>query len=73
MVEEKSKLHLDKPLMDLKELFFCKLNESFFIWGDGVLSYQGILCIPKVDELRDKILEESHGFRYSIRVEKNVL
>ena len=33
---------------------------------DGVLRYQGRLCVPKVDGLRDQILEEDHGSRYSI-------
>ena len=34
--------------------------------GDGVLRYQGRLCFPDVDRLRDRILEEVHGSRYSI-------
>ncbi len=35
--------------------------------GDGVLRYQGRLCVPDVDGLKDRILEEAHGSRYSIR------
>ena len=34
--------------------------------GDGVLRYQGRLCVPYVDGLRNWILEEAHGSRYSI-------
>ncbi|WMV46376.1 hypothetical protein MTR67_039761, partial [Solanum verrucosum] len=34
--------------------------------GDGVLKYQGRLCVWDVDGLREKILEEAHGSRYSI-------
>ena len=30
------------------------------------MRYQGILCVPKVDELRKWILEEAHGSRFSI-------
>ncbi|WMV09769.1 hypothetical protein MTR67_003154, partial [Solanum verrucosum] len=33
---------------------------------DGVLRYQGHLCVPKVGELRQKILTETHNSRYSI-------
>ena len=31
-----------------------------------MLRYPGILCAPEVDELRDRILEEANGSRYSI-------
>ena len=36
--------------------------------GDGVLRYQGRLCVPNVDGLRNQILEEAHGSRYSIHL-----
>ena len=31
-----------------------------------MLRYQGRLCVPDVDGLRDRIFEEAHGPRYSI-------
>ncbi|MDV3143928.1 MAG: hypothetical protein Q8763_02730, partial [Candidatus Phytoplasma australasiaticum] len=34
--------------------------------GDDVLRYQGRLCVPSVDDLRDRILVEAHNARYSI-------
>ena len=34
----------------------------------GVLRYQGRLCLPNVDDLRNMILEEAHGSRYSIHL-----
>ncbi|WMV13705.1 hypothetical protein MTR67_007090 [Solanum verrucosum] len=34
--------------------------------GDHVLSYGGKLCVPNVDELPQKIMEESHSSRYYI-------
>ena len=34
--------------------------------GDGVLRYQGRLCVPYVGELRYHILEEAHNSRYCI-------
>ena len=30
------------------------------------MRYQETLCVPKVDELRNMILEEAHGSRYFI-------
>ncbi|XP_070039636.1 uncharacterized protein [Nicotiana tomentosiformis] len=36
------------------------------IGDDGVLRLQGCLCVPNVDGLREKILEEAHSSRYSI-------
>ena len=66
VVEVNSKQHLDQPFMKLKETVIGKFNESFSLGGDGVLRYQGRLCVPKVDDLRNRILEESHGSRYSI-------
>ncbi|XP_049373445.1 uncharacterized protein LOC125838428 [Solanum verrucosum] len=34
--------------------------------GDGVLRFQGRLCVPMVDGLQERIMEEAHSFRYSI-------
>ncbi|WMV59032.1 hypothetical protein MTR67_052417 [Solanum verrucosum] len=34
--------------------------------GDGVSRYQGRLCVPKVDELQERIMEEGHSSKYSI-------
>ena len=30
------------------------------------MRYQGRLCVPNVDDLRNQILEEAHGSRYFI-------
>ena len=53
VVEVKYKQRLDQSLMELKELVLCKLNKFFSIRGDGVLRYQGRLCVPNVDDLRN--------------------
>ncbi|KAH0776336.1 hypothetical protein KY290_007747 [Solanum tuberosum] len=66
VVDVKSKQHLDPILMKLKESVLNKSVEAFSQGGYGVLRYQGRLCISDVDGLREKILEESHGSRYSI-------
>ena len=34
--------------------------------GDGVLRYQGTFCVQRVDEIQERIMEESHSSRYSI-------
>ena len=47
--------------MELKELVLIKPNESFSLGGDGVLRYQGRLCIPNVNGLRIQILEKLMG------------
>ncbi|KAH0734704.1 hypothetical protein KY285_010411 [Solanum tuberosum] len=52
VVDVKAKQHLDPILMELKESVLNKSIEVFSQGGDG--------------ELREKILEEAHGSRYSI-------
>ena len=69
VVEVKSKKHLVQPLIELKESVLGKLNETFSLGGgDGFLRYQGRFCVPNVDCLRNWILEEAHGSRYSIHL-----
>ena len=65
VAEVKSKQHINLALVELKESVLGKLNESFYL-ETGVLRYQNRLCVPDVEVLRDQILEEAHGFRYSI-------
>ena len=36
--------------------------------GDGVLRHQGRLCVPRVGELQERIMEEDHNSRYSIHL-----
>ncbi|KAH0689476.1 hypothetical protein KY289_016834 [Solanum tuberosum] len=36
--------------------------------GDGVLRFQGRLCVPMVDGLQERIMEEVHSSRYSIHL-----
>ena len=66
VVEAMFKKHLDPSLMELKETVLGKLNESFSLGRDSVLRYQERLCVPNVDDLRNRILEEAHGSLYSI-------
>ncbi|WMV30001.1 hypothetical protein MTR67_023386, partial [Solanum verrucosum] len=49
-----------------KEALFKKYIEDFSQGRDGVVRYQGRLCVPNVDNLREHILTEAHSSRYSI-------
>ncbi|WMV29841.1 hypothetical protein MTR67_023226 [Solanum verrucosum] len=66
VVDVKFKQHLDPNLIELKESVLNKEIETFSQGEDGVLRHQGRLCVSYVDGLRQTILEEAHGSRYSI-------
>lgn len=65
-MDVKSKKYLYPILMELKESVLNKSVEAFSQGGNRVLRYQGRLCVPYVDGLREKILEKARGSRYSI-------
>ena len=56
----------DSDLLELKGATHNTRVEVFSQGGDGVLCYQGGLCVPDVGELIQHILAESHNSRYSI-------
>ncbi|WMV45442.1 hypothetical protein MTR67_038827 [Solanum verrucosum] len=66
VVGVKPKQHLDPILMELKDSVLNKPIETFSQGEDGVLRNQRRLCVPDVDCLRETIVEEAHGSRYSI-------
>ena len=49
VVKVKFKQHLDQLLIELKESVLGKLNEPFSLERDGILRYQGTLCVPNVN------------------------
>ncbi|WMV29840.1 hypothetical protein MTR67_023225 [Solanum verrucosum] len=61
----KSKKYLDPILVELKQSVLKKSVEGFSQGEDGVLRYEDQLCVPDVDGLREKILEEAHISWYS--------
>ncbi|WMV25527.1 hypothetical protein MTR67_018912, partial [Solanum verrucosum] len=65
-MDVKSKQGLDPILVELKKAVLKKSVEAFSQGGDEILRYQGRLCVPNIDGLRKKFLEESHISRYSI-------
>ena len=69
MVEVKEKQDSDPILLELKGAVNNQREEVFSQWGDGVLRYQGRLCVSDVGELRQHILAEAHNFSiYFIQV-----
>ncbi|MCQ8082127.1 hypothetical protein NP492_23680, partial [Salmonella enterica] len=66
VVEVKEKQDSDPILLELKSAVHNQRVEVFSQGGDGVLRYQGRLCVPNVGELRQHILAEAHNSRYSI-------
>ncbi|KAH0709559.1 hypothetical protein KY284_010986 [Solanum tuberosum] len=66
VVEVKEKQDSDPILLELKDAVHNLRVEAFSQGGDGVLRYQGRLCVPDVGELRHHILKEAHNSRYSI-------
>lgn len=62
----KEKQDQETILIKLKESVRDQKVEVFFQVGDGVLRYQSRLCVPCVDDLRQRIMAEACGARYSI-------
>ena len=65
-MEVKEKQESDSILLELKGAVNNQRVEVFYQRGDGVLRYQGRLCVPDVGEFRQHILAKAHNSRYSI-------
>ncbi|XP_070054171.1 uncharacterized protein [Nicotiana tomentosiformis] len=66
VTEVKERQHEDPELIKLRESIPQQRQPLFERTGDGVLRYQGRLCVPSVGELRAKILSEAHYSRYAV-------
>ncbi|KAF3636306.1 hypothetical protein FXO38_24273 [Capsicum annuum] len=66
--EVKEKQVKDPILMQIKKDVGQQKVMSFKISGNGVLRYQGRLCMPNVDGLRKRILDEAHTLRYVVHL-----
>ncbi|KAH0709589.1 hypothetical protein KY284_011016 [Solanum tuberosum] len=64
VVEVKEKEDNDPILLQQNGAVHQQRVEVFSQGRDSVLRYQGLLCVPKVGELKQKILEEAHNSRY---------
>ncbi|XP_019229551.1 PREDICTED: uncharacterized protein LOC109210576 [Nicotiana attenuata] len=67
VMEVKEKQYNDPLLVQLKEGIH-KHKTAVFSLGvdDGTLRYQGRLCVPNVNGLRERIMAEAHTSRYSV-------
>ena len=65
-MEFKEKQDNGPIFLELKGAVHNQRVEVFSQEGDGVLCYQGRLCVPDVGELRKNIFVESYNSRYFI-------
>jgi hypothetical protein len=56
----------DKKIQEIKLNIKEEKSPSFLEDDQGVLLYKGWICVPNVNELKDKILQEAHESAYSI-------
>ncbi|WMV29988.1 hypothetical protein MTR67_023373 [Solanum verrucosum] len=66
VADVKAKQGLDLILVESKDTTLKKSVEAFSQGVDGVLRYQGRLCVLNVNDLREQILAEAHSLWYSI-------
>ncbi|WMV54739.1 hypothetical protein MTR67_048124 [Solanum verrucosum] len=66
VLEVKEKQGKDPIFPELKANVHKKKVMDFEQRRDGVLRHQDRLCVPRVDELQERIMEEAHSSRYSI-------
>jgi hypothetical protein len=55
----------DEKLQEIKRNIKEEKSPGFLEDEEGVLWYKGRICVPRVKELKDKILREAHEFAYS--------
>ncbi|XP_070002773.1 uncharacterized protein [Nicotiana sylvestris] len=66
VTEVKERQYEDPVLVHYRDTTFQKEKTSFDITGDGVLRYQGRLCVPNIAGLHRRVMGETHYSRYSI-------
>ncbi|WMV37683.1 hypothetical protein MTR67_031068 [Solanum verrucosum] len=66
VADVKAKKGFDPILVELKEAVLKKSIEAFTQGADGVLRYQGRLCVPNMDDFREQNLTKAHSLQYSI-------
>ena len=62
----KKKQYTDPILLQLKENVQHGMTKTFEFTQEGVLQCQNILCVPVVDELRKRIMMETHHSKYYV-------
>ena len=66
--EVKEKQDQDPIRLNLKGSALKQRVLTFEQGEDWVFKYQGILCVPRVDGLQERILDEAHSSRYFIHL-----
>ncbi|WMV24957.1 hypothetical protein MTR67_018342 [Solanum verrucosum] len=56
----------DENLNELKKKTTIGKAQETTLDAEGVLSFKERICVPRVDDLIQKLLIESHGWQYSI-------
>jgi hypothetical protein len=56
----------DEKVQEIKRNIKEEKLSGFSEDDEGVLRYKGMICVPNVKELKDKILHEAHESAYSI-------
>ncbi|XP_070036652.1 uncharacterized protein [Nicotiana tomentosiformis] len=67
----KARQYDDPQFLVLRETVLQGSAKEVTVGEDAVLRLQGCLCVPNVDGLTEKILEEAHNSRYSIHPAEN--
>ncbi|XP_049354785.1 uncharacterized protein LOC125819393 [Solanum verrucosum] len=66
-IEESKKIFDVMHVVDTERVELAAYQlKDFEQGGDGVLRYQGRICVPMIDGLQEKIMEEAHSSRYSV-------
>jgi hypothetical protein len=61
----------DEKIQEIKHNNKEEKSPGFSEDKQGVLRYKGRICVPNVNELKDKILREAHESAYSIHLGRN--
>ncbi|KAH0672776.1 hypothetical protein KY290_026933 [Solanum tuberosum] len=64
--EIKAKQFEDDNLEELNKKTMIGKAQKTTLDADGALNSKGRICVPRIDDLIDKLLAESHGSQYSI-------
>ena len=59
-------LKSDPYLIGVNDEVNSKKVTNFEVSSNGVITFQGRLCVPDVDNLRKEILTEAHSTPYSV-------
>jgi hypothetical protein len=63
----------DEKIQEIKHNIKDEKSSGFLEDDEGVLWYKGRICVPNIEELKDKILREAHESTYSIHPGGNKL